>query len=329
MGKNLKQSYKFAALFLCCALIFAVTFYLYGLTLYAVLYPVLLCLSVIAVFTALKFMRDRKKHDELARIKDLPADMISSLPEPESLIEEDYQTIIKTLQKEIRTLKKSDDEKFRETVDYYTVWAHQIKTPIASMKLTLQGEDTPVSRRMSSDLFKIEQYVEMVLTFLRLESHSTDYVFKSHSLDSIVRQSVKRFSGEFIAKRLNLDYGLVEGTAVTDEKWLSFVIEQIISNAVKYTNDGKIKICTSEPLVLTISDTGIGILPEDLPRIFENGYTGQNGRYDKRATGIGLYLCRRICDKLGIKISVSSEPGLGTSVTLDMRKDSNRLLTRM
>lgn len=329
MNKYLKHSCKFAALFLYCALIFAVTFYLYGLTLYAVLYPTLLCLSVIAVFSVLKSIRNQRKHNELTHISNLTADMIDALPEPQSLIEEDYQTVIKNLQSEIRTLKKSDDEKIRETVDYYTVWAHQIKTPIASMKLTLQGEDTAVSRRMSSDLFKIEQYVEMVLTFLRLESHSTDYVFKSYALDSIVRQSVKHFSGEFITKKLNLDYGLVEGTAVTDEKWLSFVIEQIISNAVKYTNDGKIKIYTSEPLVLTISDTGIGILPEDLPRIFENGYTGQNGRYDKRATGIGLYLCRRICDKLGIKINVSSKPGLGTSVTLDMRKDPDRLLTRM
>ena len=316
-------------MFLCCAAIFALTFFLYGLDLYAVLYPTILCLVLLAVVCMVTLIRRKRKHKQLASHLSAASETIDRLPEPATLAEQDYINLICSLQKEIKALKTADDAKYRETVDYYTVWAHQIKTPIASMKLTLQGEDSAVSRRMSSDLFKIEQYVEMVLTFLRLGSCSTDYVFKSCPLDGIVRQSVKRFSGEFIVKKLRLDYGPVEGCAVTDEKWLSFVIEQIISNAVKYTAEGGIKIFTKEPLLLYISDTGIGIQPEDIPRIFENGYTGQNGRYDKRATGIGLYLCRRICDNIGVRIAVESVPAAGTTVILDMRSKNDRLLTRM
>ena len=329
MLKYIKDCLSVAFLFLCCAAIFALTFFLYGLDLYAVLYPTILCLVLLAVVCTVTLLRRKRKHKQLASLLSAASETIDRLPEPATLAEQDYINLIRSLQKEIRSLKTADDAKYRETVDYYTVWAHQIKTPIASMKLTLQGEDSDVSRRMSSDLFKIEQYVEMVLTFLRLGSCSTDYVFKSCPLDGIVRQSVKRFSGEFIVKKLRLDYGPVEGCAVTDEKWLSFVIEQIISNAVKYTAEGGIKIFTKEPLLLYISDTGIGIQPEDIPRIFENGYTGQNGRYDKRATGIGLYLCRRICDNIGVRIAVESVPAAGTTVILDMRSKNDRLLTRM
>ena len=125
---------------------------------------------------------------------------------------------------------------------------------------------------------------------------------------------------EFILKKLSLDYAPTGYTVLTDEKWLSFVIEQIISNAVKYTSEGGVKIYMDETGILCIRDTGIGICAEDLPRIFENGYTGFNGRGDKRASGIGLYLCKRITDNLGHGISVESVPGEGTTVRLDLRK---------
>ena len=205
-------------------------------------------------------------------------------------------------------------------VEYYTIWAHQIKTPIAAMRLTLQSEDTETARRLSGDLNRIEEYVEMVLTYLRLDSDDTDYLIREHVLDEIIKPAVRKFAREFILKKLSLDYAPTGYTVLTDEKWLSFVIEQIISNAVKYTSEGGVKIYMDETGVLCISDTGIGICAEDLPRIFENGYTGFNGREDKRASGIGLYLCRRITDNLGHGISVESVPGEGTAVRLDLRK---------
>ena len=203
-------------------------------------------------------------------------------------------------------------------IDYYTVWAHQIKTPIAAMRLTLQNEDTPLTRKLTNDLYRIEQYVEMVLTFLRLNSDSTDYVFKEYDLDNIVKSAVKKFSSEFIGRKLRLIYDPLNTSVITDEKWLSFVIEQVLSNALKYTPSGSITISLVGEKTLRIEDTGIGIAPSDLPRIFENGYTGFNGRTDKKASGIGLYLCRRVCNNLGHTITANSTVDVGTAIDIDL-----------
>lgn len=303
------------ALLLFCALFFA-TFYLYRLPLKAVMYPTLLCALLGLLFIAVDFSRVKRRHRRLHDVKELTASMIASIPEIDSVEDADYQAIIQALQSEIADLKTLTSNRYRNMVEYYTVWAHQIKTPIASMQLTLQNEDSELSRRLSSDLFRIEQYVEMVLAFLRLDSTSSDYVFREYSIDDIVKEAVSKFASEFTHKKLRLIYEPMEETVITDDKWLSFVVEQILSNALKYTRSGSIKVYMREPKTLCIEDTGIGIAPEDLPRIFEKGYTGYNGRRDKKASGIGLYLCQRICRNLGIGITVDSEPDRGTVVML-------------
>ena len=203
-------------------------------------------------------------------------------------------------------------------VDYYTLWVHQIKTPIASMHLQLQGQDSRLCRALQGDLFRIEQYVEMVLTYLRLDTRETDYVFRPCDIDALTRQCIKKFSAEFIRRGLALEYEPCPLTVVTDEKWLAFVIEQILSNALKYTKTGTITVAILPQEKLIIRDTGIGIAPQDLPRIFENGFTGFNGRTDKKASGIGLYLSKRILDNLGCKIEVISALGKGTEVGIDL-----------
>jgi len=232
--------------------------------------------------------------------------------------DEDYQEIIRLLSDEHNRYRTETNRKYADMIDYYTVWAHQIKTPIASMRLHLQNEDSPLSRKLSTDLFRVEQYVEMVLTFLRLNSESTDYVIKEYDLDKIVKQAVKKFAGEFIGRKLSLVYEPLNTTVITDEKWLSFVIEQVLSNALKYTPSGSITITLEPEKKLCIRDTGIGIAAEDLPRIFENGYTGYNGRTDKKASGIGLYLCKRICGNLGHTITAASKVDEGTVITIDL-----------
>ncbi|MEI3103320.1 MAG: ATP-binding protein [Oscillospiraceae bacterium] len=181
------------------------------------------------------------------------------------------------------------------------------QNPIASMRLTLQNEDSDLARSLSGDLMRVEQYVEMVLVFLRLDSSTTDYVIRAHSLDDIVRLAVRKFAGEFIRRRLRLDYQPLDRAVVTDAKWLGFVVEQVLSNALKYTASGSVTIAMDGD-DLCIRDTGMGIAPEDLPRIFDRGFTGLNGRRDTRASGIGLYLCRRICRSLGHTIRASSVP---------------------
>lgn len=160
----------------------------------------------------------------------------------------------------------------------------------------------------------------MVLCYLRLDSDSTDYVLKEYELDELIRQAVRKYAASFIRKKLRLEYEPVNCRVLTDEKWMLFVLEQVLSNALKYTKAGSISISQESPGILCIRDTGIGIAPEDLPRIFEKGYTGYNGRSDKKASGIGLYLCKRICRNLGHRIAAESAVGTGTVIRIDFRR---------
>ena len=309
-----------AAAFFLFAALFALSFFLYRLPLGAVLYPVGLCLLFGAVFLLTDFFRVRRTHETLSQIQRMTAGIEEALPPAEGLSDGDYQTVIRGLLDESARTATAANLKYEGMVDYYTVWAHQIKTPIAAMKLTLQQEDSPLSRRLSADLFRIEQYVEMVLAFLRLDAPSTDYVFREVRLDDLLRPCLRKFAPEFIGRRLRLTYAPITETVLTDEKWLSFVVEQILSNALKYTREGGIHIYLEKPKTLCISDTGMGIAPEDLPRIFEQGFTGRNGRADRSATGLGLYLCQRICKNLGCKLSAVSEVGKGTTLSLDLSR---------
>lgn len=170
------------------------------------------------------------------------------------------------------------------------------------------------------ELMRIEQYVEMVLCFLRLDSDSTDYVLKEYRLDDIIRPAIRKLAPQFIMKKLSLVYDTIDRQVLTDEKWLGFVVEQVLTNAVKYTSSGSVKI-SCEDNKLIIKDTGIGIAPEDLPRIFDKGYTGFNGRMDRKASGIGLYLCRRICSNLGHNITAASVPGQGTEIVIELERN--------
>ena len=205
-----------------------------------------------------------------------------------------------------------------EMNDYYTAWVHQIKTPIAVIRMTVHDDDTPEHRAVLGELFRIEQYVDMVLQYARLDSETNDLVIAEYALDPILRASVRKFAPQFVAKRLALNYDGTDLTVITDKKWLSVIIDQLLSNAIKYTPSGAVGITVEPPGLLCISDTGIGIAPQDLPRIFERGYTGENGRLEKRSSGLGLYLCRRAADMLSVPLRAESTPGEGSRFILDL-----------
>lgn len=306
--------------FLFCA-VFLCTFLLYHLPAKAVLYPTLICSLLGLLFLIFDFSRTLQNHRTLIRLQaTLPVELLGSLPETLSVEASDYQRLLTLLQEEYKELENSMNLRYSDMMDYYTVWVHQIKTPIASMRLNLQNEDSELSRKVSEDLFRIEQYVDMVLCYLRLDFDSTDYVIREYDLDTILRQAIRKFAGQFIRRRIRLIYEPINIKVLTDEKWLSFVLEQVLSNALKYTESGSITIELKEPKCVCIRDTGIGISPEDLPRIFEKGYTGYNGRSDKKASGIGLYLCRRICRNLGHAISAESSLDKGTALYIDLEQ---------
>ncbi len=315
--KYLKTKRNIIAFFIIAIIIFVTTFALYHIPVRAVLYPAILCFALGVGFLLFSFVRVKCQHDILESLKDRTAEMIGNLPASNSICEDDYKELLELIRQESIDSAQAARFEFDDMVDYYTVWAHQIKTPISSMKLTLQNEDSDLSRRLSIDLFRTQQYVDMVLAFLRLGSTSSDYVFREHSLDEMIKSSVKKFAPEFIERHLTLCYEAVEKTIVTDEKWFEFLIEQLLSNALKYTKEGSIRIALDGDN-LTISDTGIGISETDLPRVFDKGYTGFNGRTEKGASGLGLYLSKRIATNLGIDIKVESTVGVGTKVILDL-----------
>lgn len=288
------------AAFLLFVGVFAVSFALYGLPLAAVGYPAGLCVLLGACLAVWDYGRAARRHKALKRLQEAGEAVLLDLPA-------------------MTTVEGADcAARWEDMTAYYTAWVHQIKTPIAAMRLTLQGEGTPAARRLMTELGRVEQYVDMALTYLRLEEGGSDYVIRTCAVDDVVRAAVRRFAGEFIDRRIALDYTPVEWETVTDGKWLTFVVEQLLSNALKYTGqDGTVRIYR-EGDDLCIRDSGMGIAPEDLPRVFDMGYTGQNGRLDRRSSGIGLYLCRRICRNLRHEIRIESVPGAGTTVYLTL-----------
>lgn len=313
----LKQHMAGIAVFLLSAVVFMCVFSLYALPLQAVLYPLAVCCVAALLILFFDYRRALKKHRLLQNMLGEPCELLGDFPEQLTADDADYQALIVLILDEKRHRDTQMNIKYDEMIEYYTVWAHQIKTPIASIRLTLENEDSALSGAVLDDLLRIEQYVEMVLMFLRLDSDSSDYLIRAYNLDRIVKSAVKKMSRQFINRKISLDYRVDEISVLTDEKWLSFVVEQVISNALKYTPAGTVSIYTKGAR-LCIRDSGIGIAPQDLPRIFEKGYTGCNGRSDKRASGIGLYLCKRICDNLGHSLSAESALDEGTMICIDL-----------
>lgn len=312
------------ALFLAgSAAVFAVVLFLSGLPAEPVRYAALLCAvgGVVCALPGYLQYRRRYKAAELA-LQGLP-EAVDRLRAPSGAVEEAYDAALRRL---CAMLAKSETDRQRqriENADYFTMWIHQIKTPIAAMQLILREQDDARSRELLAELFRIDQYAEMALTYARLESPTTDLVLRRCAVEPIVRSVVRQYAGQFVRRHVALRCEIEPVCALTDEKWLAFILGQLLSNAVKYTENGTVTVRVTKEPVLSVSDTGIGIAPEDLPRVFDHGYTGLNGRKDKRATGLGLYLSRRILDQLGHTISIASEPGRGTRVTIGL--DSLRM----
>ena len=315
----LKRQWKLLLLLIGIAAVFAAVFSLYDLPVEAVGYGAALCLVLGAVLFALGYWRFRSRHRELQRLLDRAEEPVLPLPPAGDLLEADYQALLAAVAAHRTRLLARERDKLEDMTDYYTLWAHQIKTPMAAAGLLLQ-EDPPPRERLEAELIKIGQYVDMVLGYLRLDSDSTDHVFQDTDLDALLRQAVRKFARLFILKRITLDFQETGRTVLTDGKWLAFVVEQLLSNALKYTPAGGTVRIYGDGETLVIADTGIGIREEDLPRIFEKGFTGYNGRTGQKSTGIGLYLCRRVMEKLNHDLTIVSRPGHGTIARLDLSR---------
>ncbi|HHZ05447.1 MAG TPA: HAMP domain-containing histidine kinase [Clostridiales bacterium] len=321
----IKYCRKFILLFTIAVGVFAFVFFLYDIPIKAVTYSTSLCIGIFLPLAVIDIYKFYKTHKLLTNLRNSIVVHLDNMPPAKDLIVEDYQKLIEIGFADKMKNQAKSEELRNDLISYYTMWVHQIKTPISAMWLILQTDDIAQSPQLLPELYaqliKIDQYVDMVLNYIKIGNDGeTDFVFQKYSLDTIVQEAVHKYAKLFIRKRLTLNYQSLSCTVLTDKKWLLFVIEQVLSNSLKYTKKGSISIYMDKdkPKSLVIEDTGIGIENEDLPRIFDRGYTGYNGRKDRKSTGIGLYLCKTILIKLSHDITVQSKVGIGTRVIIDL-----------
>ena len=308
--RYLKDNHSVYLLLLVVILVFDSLLMLCNIDTSLIIYPNVIVLFIIIVYIFFDYYKYKNKHELLTK---------GFYEDNDCLYDEDYQKIINELEAKIRQLETNNHKVKKEMSDYYSLWVHQIKTPISAMQLTLENEDSQLSRKLMLELLYIEQYVDMVLTYQKL-SDGSDYVFEENELDVMIKDTIRYLRLEFIERKISLKYEPINITIITDKKWFEFVLKQLISNALKYTRKGSIEIYL-EDNCLCIKDDGIGIKESDLKRIFERGYTGSNGHDNKNSSGIGLYLCTNIVSNLGLKLSATSSIGLGSVFKIDLSQD--------
>ena len=337
----IKQNYIWILMIVTMSCIHLLYMYLIGARKQDLVYAAVLDAILLLITVLVGFFRYSSKVKALSNALKRPVEEQAKLPEATDDVEMLYHRLL-----ENQSIARSEAEssaaiRQSQMRDYYSMWVHQIKTPISAMKLLLEAEreelgqlicDDEQSQYLLSDnmdsfedeLFRIEEYVSMALQYQRVSSTENDFVLEKVSVDGVIRDTIKKYAKIMIRRHIGINYSGTGQEVYTDGKWLAFMLEQILSNAIKYTPQGVVTIETAEEkdrFFITIKDTGIGIKAEDLPRVFEKGYTGYNGHADKKATGIGLYLCRQMADKLGHTIRMESEIGKGTKVWIGFDLD--------
>ena len=234
---------------------------------------------------------------------------------------EKIKCITDKLEEGVRAIFASDE--YREYLDS---WVHEIKTPITSARLIVENHINPITLRIDDELRRIDGFVEQVLYYARSAAVEKDFKVEKTTLQALVNSALKTYSKPLIQAGGRLFFCGLDILVCADTKSCSFIIGQIISNSIKYrTEDLQVSFSAYEEqnaVRLIVSDNGIGISPADLPRVFDKGFTGDNGRRYSKSTGIGLYLCKKLCGKMNIGITIQSELGQGTAVTLSFPRES-------
>ena len=320
----IKERMIFLIINLIMFLLVAILMKIVKVSIYTILILFLIWFGPILIYMFLEFIKYRRYLNNLINtVENLDRKYL--LPE---VIEEPRFQEARIINDVLKQCNKSMHEKVKHYKDeqieyreYIETWVHEIKTPIASAKLILENDNSNLSERINYEMKRVEGFIEQVLYYARSSDVSKDYIIKEFSLRSVVMKSVKSNSRDFINKNIKLDIRGIEGNIFSDEKWVEFIINQIIINAVKFSipNEGKVSIYSKvneNNIILTIEDNGVGINEKDIDRVFEKGFTGENGRKFGKSTGIGLYLCKKLCDKLGIGISLNSKENIGTKVNI-------------
>lgn len=275
-------------------------------------------------FIITEYVKSKRFYQEITSIMDsLDKKYLLSeiIEEPDFIEGKAVYDVLKEANKSMHEHVKKYRDMQSEYREYIETWVHEIKTPISSTRLIIENNEDKVTKSIDYEVRKIEDYIEQVLYYSRSNNVSKDYIIRELSLATVVRNTIKKNSRDFINKRISVDIEAVEGIVFSDGKWLEFIFNQIIGNSIKYSREkeGKVRVYTVQNknnIVLIIEDNGIGIINKDVNRVFEKGFTGDNGRKLGKSTGIGLYLCKKLCDQLGLGLSLTSRLGEGTKVSI-------------
>ncbi|MCT2347324.1 sensor histidine kinase [Niallia taxi] len=314
-------------------------FLLINFTLYIIISGILLLINInnkvilltfciwffpILVYIMIEYVKQKLLYNELNHIMDhLDKKYLLTeiMKKPENIEGKLLYDVLRRANKDMHEHVNNYRDRENEYREYIETWVHEIKTPIASTRLIIENNQNDITRNIKEEVKKIEEYIEQVLYYSRSNNVSKDYLIKEVSLADLVKRVIKRNSRDFISKGIIIDIEAVEGTVYSDAKWLEFIVNQVIGNATKYNreHDGRVTISTDRNennIVLTIEDNGIGIIDKDISRVFEKGFTGENGREFGKSTGLGLYLCKKLAEQLGLGLIITSKMGEGTRVKL-------------
>lgn len=309
-------------LFVTMAVIFGVVYILGRQPLTLFFYSLELSAFLLLIYLCIHYFRYAKRYKLISKLELLNRSSLEELQQNTDSADQFYVKKIAALLEQLRESENLHDERQTDQLDYFTLWLHQIKTPISAISLLTQSSRAKEAKQISQELVRLEDYTHMALNYIKLEKPEADMDLSIVDLDDVIKKAIKRYSILFIYKGIKLDYKPLCTKVLSDGKWLQNLLEQILSNSLKYTAEGTISIymdsVNAETMI--IKDTGIGIGSEDLPKIFNKGYSGMNGRLHEKSTGLGLFLSKKICERLGHRLSIDSQPGKGTCVAIDMAR---------
>lgn len=303
-----------------------ISFFMYSVNVALVIIFLIFCVWFLPLFSymLIEYIKFRKYFNAVENILenlDKKYLLPEVLNEPNFIEGEEINYIFKVLSRDMHENVKYYKNMQEEYREYIEMWVHEIKTPIASTKLLIENNTNEITRKIDTQMDKIENFVEQVLYYSRSDEVGKDYIVKKIKLSQIVKCVVKKNQRDFIGKRISLQLGELDEIIYSDAKWIEFILNQIVGNAIKYSKGqgDRIKIESKKlanSVILTIEDNGVGIIERDLNRVFEKGFTGENGRKFGKSTGIGLYLCKKLCKKMGLGLNIESEENEGTKVTV-------------
>ncbi len=320
----LKERLLFLAINLILFIILCVVLLIINISTVIILLIFCLWFFPMSAYIMTEFIKAKRFFDELEDVVDkldrkyLVAEIIKR---PEFIEGKIFFDVLKRANKDMHehvNMYRDMQSGYRE---YIETWVHEIKTPIASTRLIIDNNENKITKNIEYEMKKVENFIEQILYYSKSNDAYKDYIIKKISLISIVSNVIKNNSKDFINKKISVDIKNVQANIYSDGKWLEFIVNQIIGNSVKYCNEkeGKITISSiinTNNIVLIIEDNGIGIADYDVSRVFEKGFTGENGREFGKSTGIGLYLCNELCGKLGLGLNLTSKKGEGTKVSI-------------